>query len=1038
MKKITKFLTLVGMLITASLQGQVFFSEYAEGTSNNKYLEIYNGSGKDVNLEDYLLVSCSNGCKNDGIKGVWQMTFLGVGPSQGNTSWYSTSVDTSTRPCLHDDYVIFYNDGVFKNDMGDETFLEAWQHSGTTDICGAPAAPFDGSKLGTWKDNGDGTFTVYGQGSHVGIPKVHNGGETADGTAKDSITYKYTITNDSSMVVDIEIVTGDGNEGWWRFIYVKVMNTFEYDNSGLFSGRTLKSGDVFVVTHGSAQADILAKGDTTLNFLSNGNDWYALWKKSDRSFVDEIGENTDEDNEPSGGWDAAGVTEATKDYTLIRKSYVREGSKWSHSAGTTAANSEWIVADKPTADYVSKDLGVFNTPVGSWSMIYLGVGGSKGDGSWYNNTSDPTATDIILNSDGIFQNLRGDCVKPDNGTWIDNKDGSFTVIGKANFVGIHKVFNGGETSDGSPANADTITYFYEVYGGDTLQVDIEIVTGDGNEGWWRFIYERRSMPTAKRLVKFAVDMSNETVSSMGLHVAGNFQNWNPSATQLTDAGNGIYEVHACVDANTLIEYKYINNNSWDDNTLIEKVPAISQKGHSNNGEVGDNRWFYSGSGYDTLMLPAVVFSGSAPSGQYAVRFAVDMKNESVSADGVHIAGNIQGWNPSKDMMVNLYSSNSIYETIFCLADGNYEYKFVNGNAWGSDESVPSSCATKDNRGLIVSGADTVQKLVCFGSCDACPGAPLTKFNVTFQVDMSRECDVDSVDLAGGKINGWSGGTYLTKGANDIWSVTIALDSGVEIAHKFRKITKVDGVDLISWESDGPVNGNYAFTANSDTTIAARCFGKEEACSGTPLAPANITFTVDLSQEIASDTVWIMGSFTVPQWQAGAIALTQDASNSDLYSVTVENVCADKMSYKFANEAMNSKTNGETFPDSTDRSCVVDNGQGGWNRTLTRIDDQDITVAYIYNTCQPVSSSNTTDLSTEMIIAPNPANGIFTVKLAGSKINTVEILSIDGRTIRSYNANSISTSIDATGLNGIFLVKVSDNIGRTAIKKIVLQ
>ena len=74
----------------------------------------------------------------------------------------------------------------------------------------------------------------------------------------------------------------------------------------------------------------------------------------------------------------------------------------------------------------------------------------------------------------------------------------------------------------------------------------------------------------------------------------------------------------------------------------------------------------------------------------------------------------------------------------------------------------------------------------------------------------------------------------------------------------------------------------------------------------------------------------------------------------------------------------------------------------------------------------------------MSIAPNPANGIFTVKLAGSKINTVEILSIDGRTIRSYNANSISTSIDATGLNGIFLVKVSDNIGRTAIKKIVLQ
>ncbi len=294
--------------------------------------------------------------------------------------------------------------------MGDETFLEAWQHSGNTDICGAPAAPFDGANLGTWKDNGDGTVTVYGQGSHIGIPKVHNGGETSDGTAKDSITYEYTITNDSSMVIEIEI----NNGAYWTFHYVKAMNTFEYDNSSLFSGKTLKAGEVFVISDSRSQSDILAKGDVTHNFLSNGNDWYALWKKSDRTFVDEIGENTDEANDPSAGWDVAGTTAATKDNTLIRKSYVKMGSAWSKSAGTTAANSEWVVSDKPTADYVSNGLGSHDIPVGAWKMIYLGVGPSKGDGSWYNSTSDPTATDIILSSNGDFQNFRGDCVKPDN------------------------------------------------------------------------------------------------------------------------------------------------------------------------------------------------------------------------------------------------------------------------------------------------------------------------------------------------------------------------------------------------------------------------------------------------------------------------------------------------------------------------------------------------------------------------------------------------------------------------------------------------
>ena len=39
----------------------LFFSEYGEGTSNNKYLEIYNGTGADVDLENYLIMQINNG-----------------------------------------------------------------------------------------------------------------------------------------------------------------------------------------------------------------------------------------------------------------------------------------------------------------------------------------------------------------------------------------------------------------------------------------------------------------------------------------------------------------------------------------------------------------------------------------------------------------------------------------------------------------------------------------------------------------------------------------------------------------------------------------------------------------------------------------------------------------------------------------------------------------------------------------------------------------------------------------------------------------
>ncbi|WNJ19302.1 choice-of-anchor I family protein [Pontibacter sp. G13] len=44
----------------------IFFSEYAEGSSFNKYFEIYNGTTDTVDLEDYMIVSCSNGCATAG------------------------------------------------------------------------------------------------------------------------------------------------------------------------------------------------------------------------------------------------------------------------------------------------------------------------------------------------------------------------------------------------------------------------------------------------------------------------------------------------------------------------------------------------------------------------------------------------------------------------------------------------------------------------------------------------------------------------------------------------------------------------------------------------------------------------------------------------------------------------------------------------------------------------------------------------------------------------------------------------------------
>jgi hypothetical protein len=56
------FLTLLTVSLSFGQASDLYFSMYGEGSSNNKFLEIYNGTGAPVDLSNYSLSSCSNGC----------------------------------------------------------------------------------------------------------------------------------------------------------------------------------------------------------------------------------------------------------------------------------------------------------------------------------------------------------------------------------------------------------------------------------------------------------------------------------------------------------------------------------------------------------------------------------------------------------------------------------------------------------------------------------------------------------------------------------------------------------------------------------------------------------------------------------------------------------------------------------------------------------------------------------------------------------------------------------------------------------------
>ena len=132
-----------------------------------------------------------------------------------------------------------------------------------------------------------------------------------------------------------------------------IEGSYDYWND-FDSGSSVAPGDVFVICHPSADDIIQSDCDQQHTYLSNGDDGFCLVEGTENSYniLDCIG--TWSATDPGDGWDVAGISSATKDHTLVRKSIVLSGNAgdWETSAGTDTNNSEWEVYDQNTWDYL--------------------------------------------------------------------------------------------------------------------------------------------------------------------------------------------------------------------------------------------------------------------------------------------------------------------------------------------------------------------------------------------------------------------------------------------------------------------------------------------------------------------------------------------------------------------------------------------------------------------------------------------------------------------------------------------------------------
>jgi len=135
-----------------------------------------------------------------------------------------------------------------------------------------------------------------------------------------------------------------------------------------------------------------------------------------------------------------------------------------------------------------------------------------------------------------------------------------------------------------------------------------------------------------------------------------------------------------------------------------------------------------------LLFFIALFVTLTQSFAYEVTFQVDMSNQTVSPNGVHLAGSfsdpngdgiidnaLPNWNPGGIALTD--AGNGIWAVAIDLVPGFYEYKFVNGNDWSNPEFFASDlvCAQlfSGNRSITIGNTIQILPVVCWNECVAC-------------------------------------------------------------------------------------------------------------------------------------------------------------------------------------------------------------------------------------------------------------------------------------------------------------------------------
>ena len=559
-----------------------------------------------------------------------------------------------------------------------------------------------------------------------------------------------------------------------------------------------------------------------------------------------------------------------------------------------------------------------------------------------------------------------------------------------------------------------------------------------------FVALSAMMAQAQVAVTFNVDMTGQTVDANGVHMAGNFNdvnydgtaenaayvNWNPSAIALADQGNGIWSVTLNLVAERY-EFKFINGNDWP---FAEDVPPACQVEVAGN----DNR-FWSISGANATESMTVCYASCAACGENTVRFRVDMTQEAagINPAGIFVAGDFQGWNPAGSQLIDP-DGNGTFEGYYSIGNASAaNFKFINGNDWAFAESVPGDCSIAGNRVLDVVDANTVVDVICFNACGPCQ-APTP---VLFRVDMTLQTvNADGPHVAG-SFQGWNpgdAGTLMTDPDGDnIYEVTLLLQPGT-YQYKFVNGNEwADGNE--SLPADCNVGGNREIVVAADPVVEHFCYNQCGAECVVDPDPADITFRVNMFNTAPDAAgVWMIGGFTNPAWQAGAVQMS-DADLDGVYECTVNIGGSADIQYKFMNGDVNAPVNEEG---TGIINCGIANGVGGYNRLHTRTGIAEVLNTVCFDSCADCIIGVQEAMALTVLNAyPVPANEFVTLSFGQVKSApiTVRVMNNLGQVVSTQFLGNLPTGNNQVRVNlegvasGIYAIELSNGLDKTAVQ-----